>query len=142
MSESTTTASSSIIARQRERIDLLEEQVRHLQSLLRPEGPIELGAWELSGGFLRFEGHRVRLSRSEHNVTVLIFSRHGRIVTKEMLYDYLYTIDCEAEAARETQIVDVFVCKARGKIKAQTGEQPIRTVWGRGYTWQGAGESE
>ena len=131
------TGSSSIIARQRERIDLLEEQVRQLKALLRPEGTVSLGVWELSGGLLHHEGRIIALSRSEHFATASILSKHGKIVTRKMIFDCLYA-DYSFGSLPRIDTIDTIVCTARRKIKAQTGEQPIRTVWGRGYTWQGA----
>ncbi len=31
------------------------------------------------------------------------------------------------------KVIDVFICRIRKKLQAITGDDPIKTVWGRGY---------
>jgi two-component system, cell cycle response regulator CtrA len=60
----------------------------------------------------------------------LLSLRKGTTQTKQMVLDYLYG-GCDEP---EMKIIDVFVCKLRRKIaKANEGNHPIDTVWGRGY---------
>lgn len=70
------------------------------------------------------------LTRKEYEVLQLLAMRRGVTLSKEMFLDKLYGGLDEPEV----KIIDVFVCKIRGKIKKLTGgDSLIDTVWGRGY---------
>ena len=72
----------------------------------------------------------VPLTRKEFEVLQLLASRRGVTLSKEMFLDKLYGGLDEPEV----KIIDVFVCKIRGKLKKLTGgDGLIDTVWGRGY---------
>lgn len=72
----------------------------------------------------------VPLTRKEYEVLQLLAMRRGVTLSKEMFLDKLYGGLDEPEV----KIIDVFVCKIRGKIKKLTGgDSLIDTVWGRGY---------
>ena len=70
------------------------------------------------------------LTLSEARIFEALVGNPGRVATKQMLFDCLYKGLDEASL----KILDVFICKARRKIAAATGGDPvIETVWGRGY---------
>lgn len=72
----------------------------------------------------------VPLTRKEYEVLQLLAMRRGVTLSKEMFLDKLYGGLDEPEV----KIIDVFVCKIRGKIKKLSGgDSLIDTVWGRGY---------
>jgi two-component system cell cycle response regulator CtrA len=72
----------------------------------------------------------VPLTRKEYEVLQLLALRRGVTLSKEMFLDKLYGGLDEPEV----KIIDVFVCKIRGKLKKLTdGDGLIDTVWGRGY---------
>lgn len=72
----------------------------------------------------------VPLTGKEFEVLQLLASRKGVTLSKEMFLDKLYGGLDEPEV----KIIDVFVCKIRGKLKKLTGgDGLIDTVWGRGY---------
>lgn len=72
----------------------------------------------------------VPLTSKEYDVLLLLASRRGVTLSKEMFLDKLYGGLDEPEV----KIIDVFVCKIRGKLKKLTdGDGLIDTVWGRGY---------
>jgi two-component system cell cycle response regulator CtrA len=76
------------------------------------------------------DDQQVPLTRKEYEVLQLLAMRRGVTLSKEMFLDKLYGGLDEPEV----KIIDVFVCKIRGKIKKLTGgDNLIDTVWGRGY---------
>ena len=75
-------------------------------------------------------GTRIALTAKEYALIELIAINRGAVVTKGAIMAHLY----EAGAEPEAKILDVFICKARRKIRlAMGGVDPIATVWGRGY---------
>lgn len=93
--------------------DQLRERIAQLETLLgfRTAAPIELG-----------------LTGREACAFGVLLARE--IATKEAIMTALYGGKCDADQA-EPKIVDVFVCKARKKLKAFGIE--IKTAWGQGY---------
>jgi two-component system cell cycle response regulator CtrA len=76
-------------------------------------------------------GHPVRLTKKEYALVECLASHAGTIVSKSQILDHLYpstTEPCQ-------KIIDVFVCKIRGKFAATltSADKLIQTVWGRGY---------
>lgn len=90
----------------------LRERVRELEDVLGMsiEVPIEWG-----------------LTASEARLIGMLLKRE--IVTKAGAHACLY--EARLEGAVDPKIIDVFICKARKKLKAFGIE--IRTVWGKGY---------
>ena len=75
-------------------------------------------------------GTQVHLTNKEYAILELLAMRKGTVLTKEMFLNHLYSSMDEPEI----KIIDVFVCKLRGKLKqASGGVDYIETVWGRGY---------
>lgn len=75
-------------------------------------------------------GARIHLTGKEFAIIELLAIRAGQTVTKAEFFRYLYSDD-EPDA----KILDVFICKARRKIRlACGGIDPIATIWGRGYS--------
>ena len=84
----------------------------------------------MSQGKAFVDDQPVPLTRKEYEVLQLLAMRRGVTLSKEMFLDKLYGGLDEPEV----KIIDVFVCKIRGKIKKLTGgDSLIDTVWGRGY---------
>lgn len=79
---------------------------------------------------LDVNGTQVHLTNKEYAILELLAMRKGTVLTKEMFLNHLYSSMDEPEI----KIIDVFVCKLRGKLKqASGGVDYIETVWGRGY---------
>jgi len=74
-------------------------------------------------------GAKIVLTVKEYEMFETLMLRKGSALSKEVLLDRLYGGIDEPEQ----KIIDVFVCKLRKKLTAATGEQYIKTVWGRGY---------
>lgn len=75
----------------------------------------------------------IHLTGKELSMMLLFASSPGRVLSKEMILENMYTEGVDDEP--EMKIIDVFVCKLRKKL---TDEHPdavkfIETVWGRGY---------
>jgi two-component system cell cycle response regulator CtrA len=78
-------------------------------------------------------GTPLDLTGKERDILLLLASSPGRVLTKEMLLNQLYTDGVEDEPC--LKIIDVFICKLRKKLAAaDVGTKAfIDTVWGRGY---------
>jgi two-component system cell cycle response regulator CtrA len=60
----------------------------------------------------------------------LLSLRKGTPLSKDLFLNYLYGGMDEPDG----KIIDVFICKLRKKLAAvSNGNNPIETVWGRGY---------
>ena len=80
--------------------------------------------------FASVDGRPVHLTHKEYGILQLLCLRKGTTVTKQMLYNHLYS----GMGGPHPKIIDVFVCKLRKKLVELTGgEDYIGTVWGRGY---------
>ncbi len=74
-------------------------------------------------------GSRIALSAKEFDILQMLMLRKNMILTKEMILSHLYGGMDEPEI----KIIDVFICKIRGKLKKAGMPDVIGTVWGRGY---------
>ena len=74
-------------------------------------------------------GQRVRLTQKEYDVLELLWTHKGVTLSKEMILNQLYGGTYEPGQ----KVIDVFICRIRKKLQAITGDDPIKTVWGRGY---------
>jgi len=79
--------------------------------------------------FASVDGRPVHLTHKEYGILQLLCLRKGSTVTKQMLYNHLYS----GMTGPHPKIIDVYVCKLRKKLVELTGEDYIGTVWGRGY---------
>lgn len=70
----------------------------------------------------------VQLTGKEFSTLETLMRNAGRAVTKEQIMTNLYLSDTP-----EIKIIDVFVCKVRGKLRQAGADPIIETVWGRGY---------
>lgn len=87
---------------------------------------------------VKLGGNVVPLTAMEFKMLQYLSKCRGHTVTKEMFLDELY----EGEARPAAKIIDVFVCKIRGKMRAAGVDgNVIETVWGRGYRIERRGRS-
>ena len=77
----------------------------------------------------------VHLTGKEYLVLEHLMLNAGRMCSKEAIFNAVYSLSNEDEP--QLKIVDVFICKIRGKLK-NAGIDPghIHTHWGRGYRVQ------
>lgn len=102
------------IAQLQARVDELEEENRQLKDQLLDvtwEPPLEIG-----------------LTGKEAALIAILMKQKG-VVSKESLLGTMYQL--MTDDPPELKIIDVFVCKARKKLRPYGLE--IATVWGRGY---------
>ncbi len=74
-------------------------------------------------------GQRVRLTQKEYDLLELLWTHKGVTLSKQMILNHLYGGTYEPGQ----KVIDVFICRIRKKLQAITGDDPIKTVWGRGY---------
>lgn len=76
------------------------------------------------------EDTEIHLTKKEYAVLELLATKHGTVVTREMLFKLIYG----KSAPEKTRVVDVVICNIRSKCAKISGESEfIDTVWGRGY---------
>ncbi len=71
------------------------------------------------------------LTGFEHRMLYILLSNAGRVMTKSVLMDMLYTHDNDVA---DTKILDVYACKIRKKLTTRGVGLEVNTVWGRGWT--------
>lgn len=76
-------------------------------------------------------GKRLKLSHREHAIFSHLALQHGRVISKENLYEAVYGM---LDNQPFDKVIDVYICKLRKKLENATeGQQYIETVYGRGY---------
>jgi len=83
-------------------------------------------------------GKPLKLTGKEYSMLELLLLRKNQIITKDMFLNHLYNGMEEAE----TKIIDVFICKLRGKLSAAGADGVISTVWGQGYVLRDTDETQ
>ncbi|MEM9440195.1 MAG: response regulator transcription factor [Pseudomonadota bacterium] len=115
-----------------------EELVVRLRAIIRRSkghagSVVRIGrlAVDMSAKTVEIDGKPLQATAKEYGILELLALRRGMTLTKENFLDHLYGGMDEPEQ----KVIDVFICKLRKKIAAIAGDQnPIRTIWGRGYT--------
>ena len=102
------------VASLRERVDVLEEEVRQLRDAFEPSAPMP-EAW--------------KLTRTEARLLHILARRRGGYLTKERILTALYGLEPDVEI----KIVDVYVCKLRRKLARAGSAVEIRTFYGDGF---------
>ena len=76
---------------------------------------------------------RISLSRTEQRLLQILLENRGNTVPRERLLAYVWP---DGTDFVEENALSVAVARLRGKLK---GYGVIRTVYGIGYCWEGAG---
>lgn len=87
---------------------------------------------------VEINGQFVKLTGKEDAVLRYLARHKGNQQTKFAILTDLY----QGRDEPELNIVDVFVCKLRAKLRRATNQEIIKTVWGRGYVLDGTCEIE
>lgn len=86
------------------------------------------------------DGQRLRLSHREHAIFSILALNVGRVVSKEKIYETVYTLSGSDPLDK---VIDVYICKLRKKIAEATGgDKYIETVYGRGYKFEAPPEDD
>lgn len=81
-----------------------------------------------------------KLTKAESEILDLLLYHRGKVVLKATFYDLLYQLRPDTEQPAE-KIIDVFICKLRQKLRANSGPE-IHTSWGQGYYIEAKSEQE
>lgn len=102
------------VASLRERVDVLEEEVRQLHDAFEPSAPMP-EAW--------------KLTKTEARLLHVLARTRGGYLTKERILTALYGLEPDVEI----KIVDIYVCKLRRKLARAGSAVEIRTFYGDGF---------
>lgn len=108
----------------------LEDRVRQLQEKLELAHEKLIEVERLFGTEDELMPLRV-MGFTGHEATLLHLLRNREVMTKGQLMFALYADDPDRMAEADPKIVDVVMCKVRGKLKRMGVE--IETVWGCGH---------
>jgi len=116
-----------------------EELLARTRALLR-----RAGGWSqpvLQSGAVRLDpaarsvalaGEPVELTAFEYRVLEYLLFKAGRIIPKAELMEHLYPDDDE----RDSNVLEVYIRRLRGKLDPAGTLQPIETRRGEGYRWR------
>lgn len=96
----------------------------------RSKNTITVGPIVLDDAGLTVNGHPVRLTVSEARLFRALAERAGRTVGRDTIMSAMYG---DPDHEPESKIIDVLVCKIRGKLRAVDADQHLVNDWGRGY---------
>ncbi len=85
---------------------------------------------DIGSQVVKFKGKTINLTKKEFSILELLALKKDRVISKLNILEYLY----DGLNEPEPKIIDVFVCKLRRKLKKETSQEFISTVWGQGYT--------
>lgn len=111
------------------RLKALQRRSRGHSSSVIKVGAIEL---DMDTKTITVNGTPMELTGKEYQILEFLLMRKGATVTKGNFLNHLYNGMDEPEQ----KIIDVFMCKVRGKLEKMigpVGRQYIETIWGRGY---------
>jgi DNA-binding response OmpR family regulator len=111
----------------------LEELLARLQAVMRrtwgsagPRVEVEgLTLDEDAQQVIRADGRRIALTAAEFRLLRYMMLHHGRILSKESLFDHIYGFEGEAES----NVIEVYINRLRAKL----GRHLINTRRGQGY---------
>jgi two-component system, OmpR family, response regulator PhoP len=114
----------------------MEELLARIKALLRRAtgtgreeltfGPLVL---DTTGQTVTLDDAAVELTAFEYRLLEYLARRHGTVVPKAELADYLYPHDDD----RDSNVIEVLIGRLRRKIDPDGSRNPIETLRGRGY---------
>ena len=117
------------------------ELIARVQSLVRRSSQQPDAVTELRAGDLTLNLHSREVVRADrkmdlhaHEFSLLeLFLRHeGRVLTKTLILERVWDYSFDPQ----TNVVDVLVCRLRGKIDRDFAHKMIRTIRGAGYVFK------
>jgi two-component system response regulator PhoP len=91
-------------------------------------GPIKV---DIGAKSVSVDGAPVELTAYEYRVLEYLLLHAGEVVSKTTLTEHLYTEDEE----RDSNVIEVFIRRLRGKLDPHSTLNPIATLRGSGYRW-------
>lgn len=80
---------------------------------------------------IKVKGEPCKLTKSEYDIALFLARNHGRIFSKEQIYEQIYGYEKEGNDTTITEHV-----KNLRKKLMNLSTDPIETVWGIGYKWK------
>lgn len=80
---------------------------------------------------IKVKGEPCKLTKSEYDIALFLARNHGRIFSKEQIYEQIYGYEKEGNDTTITEHV-----KNLRKKLMNLSADPIETVWGIGYKWK------
>ena len=80
---------------------------------------------------IKVKGEPCKLTKSEYDIALFLARNHGRIFSKEQIYEQIYGYEKEGNDTAITEHV-----KNLRKKLMNLSTDPIETVWGIGYKWK------
>ena len=77
------------------------------------------------------EDKTLDLTEFEYKILEYLMRRHGKVIAKSELADYLYPHDED----RDSNVIEVIMGRLRKKLDAANTLKPIETIRGRGYSF-------
>jgi two-component system cell cycle response regulator CtrA len=118
-------------------VNLVEVAARLRSIARRINGHVDMSltvgrlTYYFDGRMPAIDGNTVKVSRRERELLECLVLRHGRIVNRRFIYNYIYGYD---SGSVDEKTVDVMMCKVRKKLRAFSGgEDYIQTFPGQGY---------
>ena len=114
----------------------MEELLARIRALLRrangnARDELIFGRLRLdtAGQSVTVNGAAVELTAYEYRLLEYLARRHGQVIAKTELADYLYPHDDD----RDSNVIEVLIGRLRRKIDPDNTAKPIETLRGRGY---------
>lgn len=107
----------------------LRTLLRRKASVKSPElrvGPLQLN---LSTKEVKKDDVAIDLTAGEYSIFECLVLNRGKVLSKEQLLDAVH----DSDSFPGTNVIEVMVCKIRGKLEAAVGESLIKTRRGYGY---------
>lgn len=77
------------------------------------------------------DGEGIDLTAYEYKVLEYLLLHAGEVISKARLSEHIYEEDTE----RDSNVIEVFVRRLRGKLDPDETLKPIETLRGQGYRW-------
>lgn len=115
-----------------------EELLARARALLRRSGgwaqsQLESGpvVLDTAAKSVTLSGKPVELTAYEYRLMEYMLIHAGKVVSKSTLTEHLYAEDIE----RDSNVIEVFIRRLRGKLDPSGTLHPIETLRGQGYRW-------
>lgn len=77
----------------------------------------------------------IELSPASWDLLTLLLTDPGRLITHREMAGLRWGYFNELSLEKERTLIHWYICKLREQIETISGQQPIRTVYRRGYRW-------
>lgn len=108
------------------RLNALARRASGWSNPLMQCGPLTLNP---SSQVVQLNGKPVELTGYEYRLLHYLMLHAGEVISKTELTDHIYEMDQD----RDSNVIEVFVKRLRGKLDPDKELQPIETLRGRGY---------